>query len=217
MFLAFYASMVILSHSGAFHSGAFSGLAPLASGTLNVVVYGVQAAAAVWLFGGVFRHGWSMTRRSPWKTAGLIVFGLLSAIVATVLVGSIIGALTGPVTSGNQQAIDSLFSAVVSSWPALVLFGLTTAVIGPFVEEVVFREVLIRRMRHRIPTFLALVLSSLLFGALHLTQWSEWPLLFSYAAMGLVLGSFYLWSRCNFFVPFSIHLLWNGSLLLLAG
>ncbi|MBS3181009.1 CPBP family intramembrane metalloprotease [Leucobacter sp. Marseille-Q4368] len=76
-------------------------------------------------------------------------------------------------------------------------------------EEVIFRGVLIGKLARRTPTWVALIVSSALFGALHLRSIAEWPLLLNYGLVGLLLGALYLLSQRNILVPISVHVAWN--------
>lgn len=54
----------------------------------------------------------------------------------------------------------------------LVLLGLAAAVLAPVLEEVLFRGLLLRSLLRRMPAAPAVAVSALVFGLVHLTDWS---------------------------------------------
>lgn len=86
----------------------------------------------------------------------------LGAIAAQVGVGAIVIALGVPLV-GNAEGIDE-----ISADRTYVLSLVITAVIAaPIVEEMVFRGVVMRGLRSRLPIVVVLVVQGLLFGAAH--------------------------------------------------
>ena len=102
----------------------------------------------------------------------LLYFGLS---MATNMVGYLIGNLanTHP-ESQNQNAIVELFN---SGFLPKLLMVATTVIIGPMVEELIFRKAIFKLVPLK---WLALVISSILFGLLHTIS-------FSYTAIELLI------------------------------
>jgi len=88
------------------------------------------------------------------------------------------------------------------------LLGMLTA--AAVAEEVVFRGVLLRVLEERAGTVGALVLTSVLFGALHLVNpdASLWGAAAVAAEGGLMLGAAYVATR-TLWLPIGLHLGWN--------
>ncbi|GGM86360.1 CAAX amino protease [Lentzea pudingi] len=90
----------------------------------------------------------------------------------------------------------------------LAIFGFMVAV--AVTEELLFRGVLFRIIEEKIGTWLALVLSGLVFGFAHLpnpgaTVWSSLAIAIE---AGLMLGAAYVATR-NLWVPIGVHFAWN--------
>ncbi len=92
---------------------------------------------------------------------------------------------------------------------ALVLFFLTAAVAAPFFEETLFRGFILPSLTRYLPTWGAILASSLLFAVVHLSLSEIAPL----TALGIVLGFSYVKTR-NLLVPMVLHSLWNASTLI---
>lgn len=77
-------------------------------------------------------------------------------------------------------------------------------------EELVFRGVLLRILEQLTSTRVALVISAVLFGGLHLANpdATVWGALAIAVEAGLMLGAAYVYSR-NLWLPIGLHLGWN--------
>ena len=77
-------------------------------------------------------------------------------------------------------------------------------------EEVLFRGIVFRMMDERWGTLVALILSSLLFGFLHITNDNAtvWSSVAITVEAGLLLGAAYKWSG-SLWLPIGIHWSWN--------
>ncbi|MDZ8053545.1 MAG: lysostaphin resistance A-like protein [Aulosira sp. ZfuVER01] len=92
---------------------------------------------------------------------------------------------------------------------ALGIFFLTAAIAAPFFEEILFRGFLLPSITRYLPVWAAILTSSLLFAAAHLSLSEILPL----TALGIVLGVVYTRSR-NLLAPMLLHSLWNSGTLL---
>jgi membrane protease YdiL (CAAX protease family) len=90
----------------------------------------------------------------------------------------------------------------------IATFGLMAGVAT--VEELLFRGVLLRIVEEWAGTVIALAISSVLFGALHLINpgATVWGALAIAAEAGLLLGAAYVATR-NLWLPIGLHLGWN--------
>lgn len=84
------------------------------------------------------------------------------------------------------------------------LFLLLPAIIGPIVEELVFRYVIFNGLRRKMNVAAAAVLSALIFGLFHL----EFVHLLIYFVMGLVLTFVYIQTK-RIIVPIIVHMALN--------
>lgn len=111
----------------------------------------------------------------------------------------------GTDTSTNQSAINSILDS-----NGAFLMIISAVVIGPLVEEIIFRKVIFGLIPNDI---LAIIVSSTLFGLVHVTSEPNFPLFFTnfiaYAGMGVFLGCVYKKNRHNLFLLYVIHALAN--------
>lgn len=100
------------------------------------------------------KGGWHLLWRIP---ALMIASGLATGIVAPLL-----GLEPSPDTSA-----ESIAGEATSSLPILLTIA-GYLVLGPFIEELVFRRVLLGYFDTRMPGWVSILLSSALFGAVHM-------------------------------------------------
>ena len=130
-----------------------------------------------------------------WKDLGL---GLLLGVL---FFGAVVGLMA---LAGSYSITEAHFHAI----PQLAAF-LLFFVVAVF-EEIIFRGVLFRMIDDRWNTFVALIVSALLFGGIHF--WNPGASLWSSFAIaveaGLLLGAAYKHSG-TLWLPIGIHWAWN--------
>ena len=128
--------------------------------------------------------------------------------VASVRRGTLIGLGLFAVMIGALAAFGAYAATWGSVWVALTSLGLMCAV--AVTEELMFRGVLFRIVEEVAGTWGALVVSALLFGALHLVNPNAtvWGVLAIAVEAGLMLGAAYAATR-SLWLPIGIHLGWN--------
>jgi membrane protease YdiL (CAAX protease family) len=92
---------------------------------------------------------------------------------------------------------------------ALAIFFATAAIAAPVFEEVLFRGFLLPSLTRYFPTWVAIGLSSLIFGIAHLSLSEVLPL----TVLGMILGFVYARSG-NLLSSIVLHSLWNSGTLL---
>ncbi len=105
---------------------------------------------------------------------------------------------------GRSQSIP-----VVPTIPSYIMNALATAVVPPFVEEFLFRGVILSQFR-KYGDFFAVIASALLFGLLH-RNFSQ--IVFAFIC-GLALGITLVRTN-NIWIPVGIHMFVNGFYVLL--
>jgi membrane protease YdiL (CAAX protease family) len=124
-------------------------------------------------------------------------------VVAMLILTAVLVALSGPVqTSANQAGLQALMQQV-PVWlmvPLLVL-------VGPFVEEYIFRHLLIGKLSRRVNLWVCCIMSVVLFAALHIVGQEQMTLqvLMPYLAMGAVLVFVYVWTGKNVMFSYFVH------------
>ncbi len=130
--------------------------------------------------------------------------GAISGIFGGLLAGAILFSVVIGVL-----ILTHCYSASFQSWNALVP-GLAFFLLGALVEELLFRGVLFRLVEKLTGTWIALALSAVLFGAIHIAN--PHAALFSSLAIaleaGVLLGLAYVLTRSLWFA-IGIHWGWN--------
>lgn len=139
----------------------------------RVVFVVVTIAAAAVVMALLVRKFW----RAQWSRAELPGFGLTppankSSYLIAVLLGVIVLLLGGPLThilAGHHQVSQdvSVLAGNVSIGMRLLL-ALLVVCVAPFVEELVFRGVLLSGLASRMPIGWAMLASAVVFGCVHL-------------------------------------------------
>ncbi|MCF0197956.1 MAG: CPBP family intramembrane metalloprotease [Bacteroidaceae bacterium] len=130
--------------------------------------------------------------RTPWHVAPLAFVGAVASIMA-------IGLATELANLPDDMAAE-FQTLAQNSWGLLAL-----CVVGPLVEEVVFRQGMIGDMRrHGAGMWMSILVSSFLFGVIHFN-----PIQVPFAmAMGVVLGLLY-WHTGNLVMCTLLHMFNN--------
>ena len=90
-------------------------------------------------------------------------------------------------------------------------------VIGPLVEELFFRQTLLRYLRKSLPTWLSIFIVGFTFALAHMhsLDLSEWVGAVGYLGAGLALSIIYVKEKENIYYPLLIHMLSNSLLLII--
>lgn len=173
-----------------------------------VLYYAVQVAVLVWLVrrrGGepAAALGLSRPPAGPLRIAtsvGLVLAGL----VVTRLLASAYAYLTRVWGLMPAEGLDlpSLFGADAAG---VVLAVAMVVVVGPVVEEVVFRGALLEGLMARLGPWPAIVAQAGLFAAFHRSLW----LLFPTFVLGVALG-WLAHERESLWPPIALHALYNA-------
>jgi membrane protease YdiL (CAAX protease family) len=145
----------------------------------------------------------SMRRDLAWGGAFLLLAVFL-VIVAALMAGLILKPEQSP-----QRDLQDLLRGLTGWGPNLALF-LTVAILAPYFEEFLFRGFLLPVLARTQRMTLALAVSALLFGAIHL-QPAGLPIL---STLGLVMG-LAMRHTGSLRTPIFVHACWNGGLFLL--
>ncbi|GAA2915964.1 membrane protease YdiL (CAAX protease family) [Microbacterium keratanolyticum] len=174
------------------------------SGYVAVMLVGV------WMFRDAFTRSWQTTRRRPFQALAMVAVAIALMGVASAVSQAAILVVGSSEPGANQSAISSEVLAASASLFAAFLFVGLGGLVAPVVEELVFREIPFGRLRHVISTGTAMILSCLVFTAIHIRGWDEWPLMLLYAGYAVALASAYLLSGRNLLACITAHALWNG-------
>ncbi|MCC5634495.1 CPBP family intramembrane metalloprotease [Nostoc sp. CHAB 5844] len=148
--------------------------------------------AKVWLrFGNVFLFKWE------WNEIDFL-WGLGVGVIITSLSG-----LAYRLWPLYRQSADYYLELVLRplAWPDLIWLGLLPGLS----EELLFRGVMLPALGL---DHVAVIVSSLCFGVLHLSGSQQWPYVIWATVIGLILGYSALWSG-NLLVPIVAHIMTN--------
>ena len=193
-------------------------LASLMPSTIaNYLVYVVLALYGSFLFKDRLIQQWNEIRKTKRKFFFGVLTGWIFLILMTVAFGFISELLRqffGLVEQGlNQSNIQSTFQ----EQPLLI--AVFACIIGPLVEELFFRQILLRYLRKSLPTWLSVFLVGLAFALTHMhsLSLSEWVGAVGYLGGGLAFSIIYVKEKENVYYPLLVHMLGNSlSFLILA-
>ena len=100
---------------------------------------------------------------------------------------------------------------VVSVNPfAFIIIPITVAFTVAIFEEILIRGILFRIMEEKLGSYIALIISAIVFGGLHLINPNSSLISATCVAVegGLLLGAAYIYSR-SLWLPIAIHFAWN--------
>jgi membrane protease YdiL (CAAX protease family) len=123
--------------------------------------------------------------------------------------GVLFGALLFTLTIGILWLLGAYHILRVNVWSAVIPL-LALSISSGVVEEILFRGILFRILQEALGSWVALLLSGLVFGALHLLNPNATLLAGAAIALeaGLLLGAAYMLTRRLWF-PIGIHFAWN--------
>ncbi len=129
--------------------------------------------------------------------AGLVIYIVLSTIltiVATVLIPGF----------DVTQPQDTGFTGITKQYEFILAF-MTLVVIAPIAEEVLFRGYLFGKLRKYVPVWVAILVTSIFFGALH----GAWNVAVDTFALSVILCLLRL-STNSLWAPILLHMIKNG-------
>ncbi|MHC6593082.1 lysostaphin resistance A-like protein [Arthrobacter sp. C152] len=170
-----------------------------ASYAVNLLFYASVGILALVAARKVVARDLRVLATRPWFT----FFMVPAAVIAMMILTVVVVALSGQVqTSANQAGLQALMQQV----PAWLMVPLLV-VVGPFVEEYIFRHLLIGKMSRRVNIWICCVLSAVLFAGLHIVGQEAITLaaLLPYLAMGATLVFVYVWTGRNVMFSYFVH------------
>ena len=184
--------------------------APLPSSAGTYLVYTIMFVYGCFLFKSLLLQKWEEVRNSKRKFIFGVLTGWLFLILMTVVFGFVSEMLRqffGLVGQGlNQSNIQNTFQVQ----PLLIV--VFACVIGPLVEELFFRQTLLRYLRKSLPTWLSIFIVGLAFALTHMhsLDLSEWISAVGYLGGGLAFSIIYVKEKENIYYPLLVHMLGNS-------
>ena len=187
------------------------------SAIANYLVYVVLALYGSFLFKDRLIKQWNEIRKTKRKFFFGVLTGWLFLFLMNVVfefVSEMLRQFFGLVGQGlNQSNIQSTFQEQP------ILIAVFACVIGPLVEELIFRQTLLRYLRKSLPTWLSIFIVGFAFALTHMhsLDLSEWVGAVGYLGAGLAFSIIYVKEKENIYYPLLVHMLSNIlSLIILA-
>ena len=184
---------------------------------LQYLLYVVLALYGSFLFKDRLIQQLNEIRKTKRKFFFAVLTGWLFLILMTVVfefVSEMLRQFFGLVGQGlNQSNIQITFQ----EQPLLI--AVFACIIGPLVEELFFRQILLRYLRKSLPTWLSVFLVGLAFALTHMhsLSLSEWVGAVGYLGGGLAFSIIYVKEKENVYYPLLVHMLGNSlSFIILA-
>ena len=191
--------------------------APLPSSAGTYLVYTIMFVYGCFLFKSLLLQKWEEVRNSKRKFFLGVLTGWLFLILMTVAFGFISELLRqffGLVGQGlNQSNIQITFQ----EQPLLI--AVFACIIGPLVEELFFRQLLLHHLQKSLPSWLSILLVGIVFALTHMhnVSLSEWVGAVGYLGGGLAFSIIYVKEKENIYYPLLVHMLGNSlSFIILA-
>ncbi|HFF3743271.1 CPBP family intramembrane metalloprotease [Bacillus cereus] len=137
-------------------------------------------------------------RSSVPATIGWIFIGFFLAFFSQIVAGMIEMQLLG-IKQGSENTMKLMEIARTTPW-----FLIVVSIIGPILEEIVFRKILFGTLYKKFNFFIAAIISSLVFATIHF----DFTHLLVYTAMGLVFAFLYVKTK-RIIVPIAAHVAMN--------
>ena len=190
------------------------GLPELQSGLLGGMIGQVVAIPAAIIFAyhsfsrGV-RRGIGLSLRHPLYDTARGIVGFLAVFPVCVLLGVIVTWVFEQFSiKYTPHALIQALSQISLGWKVAVV--ISAAVLAPIIEEIFFRGLVQSALRRIVSPWVAILITSIIFAAIHTSQPQYIPALFVLAVM---LG--YNYERCGrLWASILIHMLFNAATLI---
>ena len=183
----------------------------------NYLVYVVLALHGSFLFKDRLIQQWNEIRKTKRKFFFGVLTGWLFLILMTVVFGFVSEMLRQFLALDGQGLNQSNIQSTFQEQPLLI--AVFACIIGPIVEELFFRQLLLHHLQKKLSTWLSILLVGLVFALTHMhnVSLSEWIGAVGYLGGGLVFSIIYVKEKENIYYPLLVHMLGNSlSLIILA-
>ena len=189
----------------------------MSSAIANYLVYVVLALYASFLFKDRLIQQWNEIRKTKRKFFFGVLKGWLFLILMTVAFDFISGMLRQFLALDGQGLNQSNIQSTFQEQPLLI--AVFACIIGPLVEELFFRQLLLHYLQKRLPGLLSIILVGVVFALTHMhnLSLSEWVGAVGYLGGGLAFSIIYVKEKENIYYPLLVHILGNSlSFIILA-
>lgn len=186
-------------------------LASLMPSTIaNYLVYVVLALYGSFLFKDRLIQQWNEIRKTKRKFFFGVLTSWLFLILMTVVFGFVSEMLRRFLGLDGQGLNQSNIQSTFQEQPLLI--AVFACIIGPIVEELFFRQLLLHHLQKKLSTWLSILLVGLVFALTHMhnVSLSEWVGAVGYLGGGLAFSIIYVKEKENIYYPLLVHMLGNS-------
>ena len=187
---------------------------PAIENYLQYLQYVVLALYGSFLFKDRLIQQWNEIRKTKRKFFFGVLKGWLFLILMTVTFDFISGMLRQFLALDGQGLNQSNIQSTFQEQPLLI--AVFACIIGPLVEELFFRQLLLHYLQKRLPGLLSIILVGLVFALTHMhnLSLSEGVSAVSYLGGGLAFSIIYVKEKENIYYPLLVHMLGNSLALI---
>ena len=177
---------------------------------LKYLVYVVLALYASFLCKDRLIQQWNEIRKTKRKFFFGVLKGWLFLFLMTILFELLSSILRQFLGLDGQSLNQSNLQSTFQDQPLLI--AVFACIIGPLMEELFFRQILLRYLRKSLPTWLSVFLVGLAFALTHMhsLDLSEWISAVDYLGGGLAFSTIYVKEKENIYYPLLVHMLGNS-------
>ncbi len=184
---------------------------------LQYLLYVVLALYGSFLCKDRLIQQWKEIRKTKRKFFFGVLKGYLFFILMTVIFEFVSEMLRQFLVIDGQSLNQSILQSAFQGQPLLI--AVLACIIGPLMEELLFRQILLRYLRKSLPTWLSIFIVGLAFALIHMhsLSLSEWVGAIGYLGAGLAFSIIYVKEKENIYYPLLVHMLSNSfSIIVLA-
>ena len=180
------------------------------SAIASYLVYVVLALYGFFLFKDRLIQQWNEIRKTKRKFFFEVLKGWLLLFLMTILFALLSEILKQVLGLSGQGQNEASIQSAFKEQPLLI--AVFACVIGPLVEELFFRQTLLRYLRKSLPTWLSIFIVGLAFALTHMhsLDLSEWINAIYYLGGGLAFSIIYVKEKENIYYPLLVHMLSNS-------
>ena len=191
--------------------------APLPSSAGTYLVYTIMFVYGCFLFKSLLLPKWEEVRTSKRKFIFGVLKGWALLFILTILFGLLSEMLRQMLGLSGQGLNEANIQTAFKEQPLLI--AVFACIIGPLVEELFFRQLLLHHLQKSLPSWLSILLVGIVFALTHMhnVSLSEWVGAVGYLGGGLAFSIIYVKEKENVYYPLLVHMLGNSlSFIILA-
>ena len=184
--------------------------APLPSSAGTYLVYTIMFVYGCFLFKSLLLQKWEEVRNSKRKFFFGVLKGWLFLFLMTILFELLSSILRQFLGLDGQSLNQSNLQSTFQDQPLLI--AVFACIIGPLVEELFFRQLLLHHLQKSLPSWLSILLVGLVFALTHMHSLalSEWVSAVGYLGGGIAFSIIYVKEKENIYYPLVVHMLGNS-------